>query len=73
MPDPAAPRPNTGKRSTDPNFGAVVAAAIVVVLLFFVGAWLFVHREGRHLLPTTHPDREPHSYLSQPASRSRAA
>jgi cbb3-type cytochrome oxidase subunit 3 len=45
---------------------AVVAAAIVIMLLFFVGAWLFVHREGRHLLPKTQPDHEPHSYLSQP-------
>lgn len=45
---------------------AVVAIAMVVVLLFFVGAWLFVHREGKHLLPKTQPDHEPHSSLSVP-------
>jgi hypothetical protein len=66
MPDPVAPHPHPLKRSKDPNFMAVVAIAMVVVLLFFVGAWLFVHREGKHLLPKTQPDHEPHSSLSVP-------
>ncbi|MFP5226300.1 MAG: hypothetical protein ACLGXA_01630 [Acidobacteriota bacterium] len=65
--DPAAPNPNPG-RTKDPNFLAVVAAAIVIALLFFIGSWLVVRHDGRHLLPSTHPDHEPHSYLRQPAS-----
>jgi hypothetical protein len=66
MPDPVAPNPHPLKRSKDPNFLAVVAAAIVVVILFFAAAWIFVHREGRHLLPKTHPDHEPHASLCVP-------
>jgi hypothetical protein len=72
MPDPAAPNPHPGK-SKDPDFLAVVAYAMVVVLLFFVGSWLVVRRDGRHLLPTTQHDYEPYSYLQQPASLVRAA
>jgi hypothetical protein len=70
--DPAAPNPNPGK-AKDPNFFAVVVLAMVVVLLFFAGAWLIVRHDGRHLLPSTQHDHEPHSYLSQPASPLRAA
>ena len=65
MPDPAAPNPNPGK-AKDPNFLAVVALAMVVVLLFFIGSWLFVRHDGRHLLPKKQHDYEPHSYLSRP-------
>ncbi len=70
--DPAAPNPIPGK-AKDPNFLAVVAMAMVVVLLFFAGAWLVVHADGSHLVPSTHHDYEPHSYLRQPASPARAA
>jgi hypothetical protein len=72
MPDPAAPNPNPG-RHKDPNFLAVVAAAMVVVLLFFVGAWFVVRHDGRHLLPATHRDDEPYSYLSRPVPPSQLA
>ncbi len=69
--DPAAPNPNPGK-AKDPNFLAVVAVAMVVVLLFFIGSWLVVRQEGRHLLPKTHYDHEPHSSVSQPGPWPRA-
>lgn len=66
MPDPVAPNPHPLKHSKDPNFAAVVAVAIVVVLLFFVGAWIFVRQDGRRLLPKTHPNHEPHAGLTVP-------
>jgi len=66
MPDPVAPNPHPLKHSKDPNFMAVVAISIVVVLLFFIGAWLFVRHDGRRLLPKTTPDHEPHASLTAP-------
>jgi len=72
MPDPAAPNPNPG-RHKDPNFLAVVAAAMVVALLFFAGAWLFVRQEGRHLLPPKQFNHEPHSCLRLPEPPARPA
>jgi hypothetical protein len=67
MPDPAAPRPNTGKHSKDPNFMAVVIASVVIVFLFLAGAWLFVRQEGGHLFHKTQPSHGPQSYLVQSA------
>ncbi|HEY6448971.1 MAG TPA: hypothetical protein VIY53_21130 [Acidobacteriaceae bacterium] len=65
MPDPAAPNPNPG-HAKDPNFFAVVVMSAVAVLVFIVAACLFVMHDGKHLLPTTHPNPEPTSYLSVP-------
>jgi hypothetical protein len=67
MPDPAASRP-PGKRAKDPNFPLVVAISGVVLLLFFVAAWLVIHHSGRKLVPQVQHDNEPHSYLIQPDS-----
>jgi hypothetical protein len=44
----------------------------VVVLLFFVGAWIFVRQDGRRLLPKTHPNHEPHAGLTVPGPQRRA-
>ena len=71
MPDPAAPNPNPGK-SKDPNFLIVVAAAMVVALVFFVGSWLVVRADGPLLLPSKSHDYEPYSYLRQPLPTIRA-
>ncbi|MGB7171669.1 MAG: hypothetical protein WBD32_21870 [Acidobacteriaceae bacterium] len=49
------------KRPKDPNFGAVVVASIVVLLLVFVAAWFLVMRHGRQMVPAVHPDHEPHA------------
>jgi hypothetical protein len=65
MPDPAAPNPNPG-RAKDPNFAAVVFMSAIVLLVVFIGAWLFVMHDGKKVLPNTHPDPEPASYLSVP-------
>lgn len=65
MPDPAAPNPHPG-RSRDPNFLAVVAISGVILILFFVAAWVLVMHSGKHLLPNDHPNPQPHSYLQMP-------
>ena len=48
--DPAAPNPNPGK-AKDPDFLAVVAIAMVVTVVFFIGSWLIVRADARNLLP----------------------
>ncbi|HTW48079.1 MAG TPA: hypothetical protein VMD92_09025 [Acidobacteriaceae bacterium] len=65
MPDSAAPQSNPG-HGKGVNFGAVVAMSGVVLVIVFVGACLFLWFASRHLLPATHSDQEPYSYLSVP-------
>ncbi|HEX4004832.1 MAG TPA: hypothetical protein VHX60_01530 [Acidobacteriaceae bacterium] len=66
MPDPAAPNPHPGK-SRDPNFFAVIVAGAVALVIFLVGACVYIDHSGRHVLPHNHPSRLPHSYLRMPA------
>ena len=68
MPDPAArdPKPQT-RREKDPNFYRVIIASIVILLLFFLGAWLVFMHWGRRLTPPVQPNPEPHSMLVIPA------
>lgn len=66
MPDPAAPSP-APRRGKDPDFYRVVAASIVILLLFFLGAWLVFMHWGRRLTPPVKPNPEPHSVLVMPA------
>ena len=65
MPDPAAPHP-PGNRAKDPNFPLVVAISGVVLILFFIGAWVLIHHSGSRLVPQVQHDNEPHSYLRLP-------
>jgi hypothetical protein len=68
MPDPAAPDPKPRMRKNeDPNFYRVVGASIVVLLLFFLGAWLFFKFAGHRVTPKVQPNPEPHSMLVMPA------
>lgn len=46
---------HTTKKEKDPNFYAVVAISIVVLLLVFVAAWFLVMRHGRKMIPAAHP------------------
>ena len=72
MSDPAAPHVPQG-RNKDPNFGVVVAAAAVALIVIFIAAFLVVRHSGRHLLPQKQHDNEPHSYLRLPDSGHTAA
>lgn len=45
----------------------MVAASIVILLLFFLGAWLVFMHWGRRLTPPVKPNPEPHSMLVMPA------
>ncbi|HKO10866.1 MAG TPA: hypothetical protein VJV22_02780 [Acidobacteriaceae bacterium] len=68
MPDPAAPDPKPQtKHEKDPNFYRVVGASIVILLLFFLGAWLLFKFSGRQLTPKVQTNPEPHSVLVMPA------
>ena len=70
MPDPAAPDPKPQtKHEKDPNFYRVVGASIVILLLFFLGAWLLFKFSGRRLTPKVQPNPEPHSVLVMPAPK----
>ena len=70
MPDSAAPESKpTRKRNEDPNFYRVIGASIVILLLFFLGAWLVFKFGGKRLTPKEHPNPEPHSMLVMPASQ----
>ncbi|HEX4036544.1 MAG TPA: hypothetical protein VHX37_00685 [Acidobacteriaceae bacterium] len=71
MPDPATG--GFGGRSKDPNFLKVVVAAMVVVALFFLGAWLIVMHSGRHLLPQNQLHHDPHAIVSRQDTGRRAA
>lgn len=71
MPDSATG--GYGARNKDPNFMKVVIASVIVVLLFFIGAWLVVMHSGRHLLPQKHHDNHPHSLLVIPNHGRRTA
>ena len=68
MPDSATPGAKpTRKRNEDPNFYRVIIASIVILLLFFLGAWLVFMHWGRRLTPPVKPNPEPHSMLVIPA------
>ena len=70
MPDPAVPDPKPQtRREKDPNFYRVVAASIVILLLFFLGAWLVMGHWGHKLAPPVKPNPEPHSMLVMPGER----
>ena len=71
MPDPAAPNPTPG-HARDPNFLEVVAISAGVLLVFFIGACLVLMFSGKSMLPTLHPDHEPHSYLQVPGANAQA-
>lgn len=72
MPDPAAPNPNPG-HAKDPNFFAVVVMSAIALLVIFVIGWLFIMNSGKKVLPNTHPNPEPTSYLSVPGPHATAA
>ena len=65
MPDSATG--GFGGRGKDPDFLKVVIASGVVVLIFFVAAWLIVMAAGRDLIPQKSHDYNPHATLIMPA------
>ncbi|HUB18767.1 MAG TPA: hypothetical protein VL990_09045 [Acidobacteriaceae bacterium] len=68
MTDPAAPHAHPNHPGGDVDFGAVVIAAGIVTLVFFIGAFLIVGLDGRSLLPKVQHDYEPYSCLTLPVS-----
>lgn len=64
--DPATGGHST-KKEKDPNFYAVVAICIVVLLLIFVAACFLVMRHGRKMVPAANQGHEPNTSWSLPA------
>ncbi|HEX4067922.1 MAG TPA: hypothetical protein VHZ09_18020 [Acidobacteriaceae bacterium] len=64
MPDSATG--GFGRRGKDPDFLKVVIAAMIVTLVFFLGAWLIVMHSGRSLLPRKQHQYNPHAALRLP-------
>jgi flagellar basal body-associated protein FliL len=57
---------STRKKERDPNFYAVVAISIVVLLLFLAAAWFVVMRHGRKMVPAANQRHEPNTSWSLP-------
>ncbi|MGA7524314.1 MAG: hypothetical protein WBW84_17820 [Acidobacteriaceae bacterium] len=54
------------------NVMRVVVVSTLIFLLFLLGAWLLVDRDGRRLLPRVHGPEAPHAAWPVPAQGSRS-
>jgi hypothetical protein len=69
-------RPDNAKHVQQPpprfNVTRVVVVSAIIFLLFLLGAWLLVDRDGRRMMPRINRPEAPHARWSVPAHGSRS-